>query len=151
MWKIAIPRPSGGQHFIMSDQCNRFTVRNPNRRHNETDPTAPWLYFNARRSLPHIQSKWHETGGTQWRLLPQQTKGTQQIGRPLLLIKRLHNTAKQRSSTQHIPHNKTCNVISDRSRIGGIIYYEPGGCIHQNHLGINGTQEAPHSTTNRKF
>ena len=106
---------------------------------------------SIRRSRPHIQSKWHETGGTERRQLPQQTKGTQQSGRPLLLIEQFHHTAKKRSSTQHIPHNNTCNVIGDRIIIGGIIHYGPGGCLHQNHLARNGTQAAPQSTTIRQF
>ena len=110
-----------------------------------------WWNRLIRRSRPHIQSKWHETGSTYQRQLPQQTESMQQSGRRLLLIEWFHHTAKQRSSTQHIPHTKTCNVIGNRSRIGGIINYAPGACIHHNHLGRNGTQAAPHTTTNRKF
>ena len=41
-------------------------------------------------------------------------------------IKRFHHSTKQRISPQHSPHNKTCNVIVNRSIIGGIIHYGPG-------------------------
>ena len=75
----------------------------------------------------------------------------QQGRRLLLLIDRFHNTKKEWSSTQHRTQNKTWNVIGNRSRICGIINYGLGGCIHQNHLGRNGTQAASHATTNLQF
>ena len=63
--------------------------------------------------------------------------------RPFIFIERFQHTTKQRRSPQNIPHNKTRNVIGNRSRIGGIRYYGPGGCIHHNNFGGNGTHASP--------
>ena len=75
----------------------------------------------------------------------------QQGRRPFLFIERFHHTAKQCSSPQHIPYNETYNVIINRSRIGGIIQYGPGGCINQNYFGRNVTQADPQAITDQKF
>ena len=116
-----------------------------------TDPTDYWLHCNTRRSCPHIQCEQHETGSTQRRQLPEWTESMQQGRMPFFIIKQFHHTTKQWSSPQHIPHNKTCNVIGNRSKIGGFIHQYQGGGIHQNHFGRNGTHTAPHSTSNIYF
>ena len=64
-------------------------------------------------------------------------------------IKRFHHNTKQQISPQHSPHNKTCNFISNISRVGGFIHNGQGGVIHQNHFGRNVTQTAPHTIANR--
>ena len=66
-------------------------------------------------------------------------------------MKQFQHSTKQRGSTQHSPHNKKCHVIGNRSRVGGFIHHGQRGSVHQDYLGRNGTQTAPHTIRNIWF
>ena len=59
---------------------------------------------------------------------------------PIILF---HHSTKQRGSPQNSPHNKTCHVIGNRSRVGGFIHNGQRGGVHQDRFGIMGHKHPP--------